>query len=352
MLRDTIKKILNEATSDSGGRGSYIAPLQLGIRPFKKMDLQPFTIQVSKYDSADLEFDSYDGKMDKTPKQIKKIESKSKKITNKIRKNPFLTFSDEDGNNINQTPGKELKIVPIKEDKISEDLGVWFGTKKKPKGSNQPKGPWVNICRKDENGKHPPCGRPEAKDKGYPKCRAAGVAGKMSDSQKKAACAQKRRAEKTHNKLGTGNSPKMTSYNTKTQNESLRTLIKRVLSEQIIPKTGDKINLKCMNPFKEGVGTTLSNLEYSKYIEQNKNLYLKKTSVVRDGAYGEQNEVRLVLEKVEDDELKRVFNITDNNTNLMTYYPSLTQKYYCTVKETPSSDWENFFNEHNIKTIV
>lgn len=53
--------------------------------------------------------------------------------------------------------GKNLKIVPIK-----EDLGVWFGKKKSPKGSSQPQGPWVNICRKKEGGGHPPCGRPDA----------------------------------------------------------------------------------------------------------------------------------------------------------------------------------------------
>lgn len=98
---------------------------------------------------------------------------------------------------------------------INEDLGVWFGTKKKPKGSKQPKGPWVNICRKDKNGKHPPCGRPEAKSSSYPKCRAAGVAGKMTDTQKKAACSQKRRAEKSSPKIGKGNKPTMTSYKPK-----------------------------------------------------------------------------------------------------------------------------------------
>ena len=94
-------------------------------------------------------------------------------------------------------------------------MAVWFGTKKKPKGSKQPKGPWVNICRRDKDGKHPPCGRPEAHSKGYPKCRAAGVAGKMTDSQKKSACSQKRKAEKTNPKVGTGNKPKMVSYKPK-----------------------------------------------------------------------------------------------------------------------------------------
>jgi hypothetical protein len=112
---------------------------------------------------------------------------------------------------------------------LKEDLAVWFGTKKKPKGSKQPKGPWVNICRKKEGGGHPPCGRPEASDKAYPKCRAAGVAAKMSDSQKRSACQQKRKAEKTHSKAGTGNKPKMVSY--KPKNEQIKNLIKKVLRE-------------------------------------------------------------------------------------------------------------------------
>ena len=51
----------------------------------------------------------------------------------------------------------------------------------------------------------------------------------MTDSQKKSACQQKRNAEKTHNKSGTGNSPKMTSY--KPKNESLRNIISTVLNE-------------------------------------------------------------------------------------------------------------------------
>jgi len=114
---------------------------------------------------------------------------------------------------------------------LKEDLAVWFGTKKKPKGSKQPAGPWVNICRKDKDGKHPPCGRSEASDKGYPKCRAAGVAGKMSDSEKKSACQQKRKAEKSHSKSGTGNKPKMTHYEPK--NEQLHPIIRRSIRESL-----------------------------------------------------------------------------------------------------------------------
>jgi hypothetical protein len=44
----------------------------------------------------------------------------------------------------------------MSKDFLKEDLAVWFGTKKKSKGSKQPQGPWVNICRKDKKGKHPP----------------------------------------------------------------------------------------------------------------------------------------------------------------------------------------------------
>jgi hypothetical protein len=123
-----IKKIhINEATGDSGARGSYVGPLQLGIRVFKKSQMGPFTQPVSKYDSPQLEFDSYDGSMDETKKQINKIESKAKKITNYIKKHPDSTSGDEDGNNINQTPGKNKKIVPIKESTTSVTAGEYNG---------------------------------------------------------------------------------------------------------------------------------------------------------------------------------------------------------------------------------
>ena len=272
---------LNEAMS-TDGRGSYNGPLQPGVKIFKKIDMEPFTIPVSKYNDAMLEYDSYDGSMDVPKKQINKIDNRAKKINEssssvtageysgplelglkKWKKSEVSPYSETSNHGLNRK-NKDKKIknniskvvgvwekgqdgtydidthdvhtvnewVEITEDTIVEDLGVWFGTKKKPKGSKQPKGPWVNICRKKEGGGHPPCGRPTATEKGYPKCRAAGVAAKMTDSQKKSACQQKRNAEKTHSKSGTGNSPKMTHYvPKKKQNESFNSLLKKVISE-------------------------------------------------------------------------------------------------------------------------
>jgi hypothetical protein len=136
--------------------------------------------------------------------------------------------NDEDGSVLGDVQDPE-KIIKNAVGPLKEDLAVWFGTKKKPKGSKQPKGPWVNICRKKEGGGHPPCGRPEADSKGYPKCRAAGVASKMTDSEKKSACQQKRKEEKKDPKTGKGNKPTMVSY--KPKNESIRNNILTILNE-------------------------------------------------------------------------------------------------------------------------
>ena len=221
-------KVIKEATS-TGGSGKYSnVPFVSGERLFNKQQMQPFYVPTSKYDNAELAYDSYDGQMSTPKKEIKKKEKLARKISKYIEDHP--TLSDDDGNILNGLLNVKEGWIEITDDIIVEDLAVWFGTKKKPKGSKQPKGPWVNICRRDENGKHPPCGRPDTSKGAYPKCRAAGVAGKMSDSQKKAACAQKRKAEKKDTQSGKGQKPVMTSY--KPKNESLRDLIKSVLREQ------------------------------------------------------------------------------------------------------------------------
>jgi hypothetical protein len=345
-VKEIIKKILREATTDSGSKGSYMPPLQPGMRDFDKNKLAPFTDSVSDYKSPLVAYDSYDHDWDLKKSQIKSLEKTARKVTNFIKTHPDSTSSDEDGNVLNRTPSgkensKKLEVVPVKRKtkineitttttageyngpqelglrkwkqselgafsqesdhpvnnivkkrttkgniykvvggwepqkgkfevpttdvnghrepkvkdkgqllddpinwykkfkqskttkklkskKINEDLAVWFGKKKKPKGSSQPKGPWVDICRK-VNGKHPPCGRSDASEGSYPKCRAAGVAGKMSDSEKKSACQQKRRAEKKDTQTGKGQKPVMVSY--KPKNESVDYIVNRVLSE-------------------------------------------------------------------------------------------------------------------------
>ena len=223
-------KVINEATiSSASGKYSNV-PLVPGERLFNKQQMQPFYVPTSEYDSAELAFDSYGGEMSTPKKQIKKKEKMARKVSKYIKDHP--TLSDDDGNILDGPLNVKEGWVEVTDDLIVEDLAVWFGTKKKPKGSSQPKGPWVNICKKVD-GKHPPCGRPEATDKAYPKCRAAGVAGKMSDSQKKAACQQKRKAEKSHPKSGTGNPPKMTHYKPKKKtNEQIKeSLVLRILSK-------------------------------------------------------------------------------------------------------------------------
>ena len=73
---------------------------------------------------------------------------------------------------------------------VVKDLNRWFKEK------------WVDVSRKDKDGKHPPCGRSKAKlsGKGYPKCRPSvkvsskppKTSGSMSGGQKRAATKRKR----------------------------------------------------------------------------------------------------------------------------------------------------------------
>ena len=73
---------------------------------------------------------------------------------------------------------------------VIKNLNRWFKEK------------WVDVSRKDKDGKHPPCGRSKAKtsSKGYPKCRPSvkvssktpKTSGSMSEGEKRAATKRKR----------------------------------------------------------------------------------------------------------------------------------------------------------------
>jgi hypothetical protein len=83
---------------------------------------------------------------------------------------------------------------------VVKDLNRWFKEK------------WVDVSRKDKDGKHPPCGRSKAKtsSKGYPKCRPSvkvssktpKTSGSMTEGQKRAATKRKR-----SKKQGVGGKP-------------------------------------------------------------------------------------------------------------------------------------------------
>ena len=184
------KRIINER-SGSSNSGSYDAPIRNKKQKWKKNVLEPFT------EPIDNELDDASFEMAKN---------------------------------------RVFEWVEITDDVISEDLAVWFGKKKKKKGSSQPKGPWVNICRKKKGGGHPPCGREDADKKGYPVCRAAGVAGKMSQSEKDSACRRKREKEKKDTQTGKGQKPTRINIKNRKKKKSVKEELINRLTENILRK--------------------------------------------------------------------------------------------------------------------
>ena len=335
--------ILNDFSGDikeatAGYEGEYTPPLTFGNIDWDDHVLAPFIGHSGHHHNTKV-----------IKKEVKgKIKSKNSGYVEKDHPNK----------------GKHSRIITPKhkQDVVNEDLAVWFGKKKKPKGSKQPKGPWVNICKKVD-GKHPPCGRPEASDKAYPKCRAAGVAGKMSDSEKRNACQQKRRAEKTHPKSGTGNKPKMVSHKT---NENMSKKIKITESQLknlvyfLNEQTTLPITLSCMEPDNpSSPGVQFKNLSFvnksTKQVgdKQETTFLFDKTSME---VYKEESgQQKFTSIKIENPELSKVleqrgFKNASSSNFLKTYH--LNRKFYCGVffnKDNDSSD--NFAKTNNLVSI-
>lgn len=179
---------------------------------------------------------------------------------------------------------------------LSEDLAVWFGTKKKKKGSSQPKGPWVNICRKKEGGGHPPCGRSDTDKGSYPVCRAAGVAGKMSQSEKDSACRRKREKEKKDPQTGKGQKPtriKVKNYKNKTKKESVDTsLIKNILKEYSDNKVTISEELQYHIKNKVSLTETMFRYGSPKYFE----IINEARELYKQGLYEVNEEEKEILE--------------------------------------------------------
>ena len=84
---------------------------------------------------------------------------------------------------------KKSELKQMIREILEEDLRNWF--KKK----------WVNIGKKDKDGKHPPCGTSGDK-RGYAKCVPQATANKMSDKEKESATRRKRAAQNKANRGG------------------------------------------------------------------------------------------------------------------------------------------------------
>jgi hypothetical protein len=178
------------------------------------------------------------------------------------KKNESVTYTKEQIiENVKKKSQETFNLEDVEVvDRIDEDLATWFGTKKKKKGSKQPQGPWVNICRKKKGGGHPACGRDDSDKGGYPVCRAKSVASNMSQSAKDSACRRKRDKEKNDGKSGKGQSPspiKVKGYKPKKRkskkNESLN-IDRMVLSNyDVMISEGLQYHLDNQIPLNENV---------------------------------------------------------------------------------------------------
>ena len=243
-----------------------------------------------------------------------------------INENGKLSFSNE---HVFENKNNNMKILVNEEDLkyieesimngliIKEDLRRWFKEK------------WVDVSKK-VGGKHPPCGRKEAKDKGYPKCRPSKkvskdtpkTAGSYSKKEKKSMTSQKRSAEKKDPKVGKGNLPTMTRFD---ENRVINLKLPEI-NEKNLPPTLNVLNESKIN-LSEGLQYHLKNEKqiienvYRVYSEKffklfnesrelvNKNILnvfgddkvLLKTDIGKTGIY-EGNEVYLDIPFVLDEE--------------------------------------------------
>ena len=169
-----------------------------------------------------------------------------------------------------QTGGfsKHSTQFPTPPCKIDEDLGDWFKQK------------WVNIGGKKDpkTGQYPPCGRKDASEGGaYPKCRPLHKVGKtpetvgeMSPKERKAAVAQKRRAEAKASKSGKGNKPVMTSHKSLDEGSSCPRNPRGTAEDTWVAVKNGRVNFyigSCSQPYQTfGDGDAVQAIRYGEEI--------------------------------------------------------------------------------------
>lgn len=102
---------------------------------------------------------------------------------------------------------------------------------------------WVDVSRKNKDGSHPSCGRKDADEKGYPKCRPSKSASKMTDKEKESASRRKREVENKDKDNPKGDKPNMVKTMKESEEKKELNKPKRGGSKKfyVYVKDGDKI---------------------------------------------------------------------------------------------------------------
>lgn len=136
-----------------------------------------------------------------------------------------------------------------------------------------------------------------------------------------------------------------------TESDLIR-IVKRVINENTTPQKNDTISLRCINPLTNS-GKVIDPVEFVSYIDAkplpDKLIVQRPSNIPGDEVFSTgdgKSTYTLNIELIEDEELKKVLNITDEDTYVMTY--NVGGRFYCTPKKPISQTWNSFFNEKNI----
>jgi len=196
---------------------------------------------------------------------------------------------------------------------IRKNLNRWFKEK------------WVDVSRKDKDGKHPPCGRGKASksSKGYPKCRPSvkvtsktpKTSGSMSEGQKRSATKRKR-----SKKQGVGGKP---------------TIVKGVLVKALPLSSSLSEEQQEMYNEYDFMKATENNPMYASVLGQH------ALNIVRQKG-------KSVKEAVEDAYLDLERGVSNSGQNLHRYNPTYFAQFYDAVNNAVKNNSDVvYFNEEH-----